>query len=147
MCECSQVSLKQKMLHSRYFLWVFTSAVSSSVLFPKDLTFPIMIASTGGLLLVYVVSSSPSVLCKINTLPECRQRRRDIFIEHSKFCVEGTHCSAIQGGVAVCGVIAESLLFLPVTVNNCKQWQPRWSSCICSWSLLILKNKCLNCKC
>jgi len=26
------------------------------------------------------------------------------------------------------GVIAESLLFLPVTVNNNKQWQPRWSS-------------------
>ncbi|KAI3375553.1 hypothetical protein L3Q82_003884 [Scortum barcoo] len=38
MCECSQVSLKQKML--RFSLWVCTSAASSSVLFPRDLTVP-----------------------------------------------------------------------------------------------------------
>ena len=51
-------------------------------------------------------------------------------------------------GCVFSGVIAESLLFLQVTVNNGKQWQPRWSSsCIFSWSLSILKNKCLNCKC
>ena len=76
-------------------------------------------------------------------------------IEHSKFCVEGTRCSAIPHAargqwLCVCvvsGVIAESLLFLLATVNNSKQWQPRWSSCICSWSSSILKNKCLYCKC
>jgi len=57
-------------------------------------------------------------------------------IEHSKFCIEGTCCSAVHHagrGVWLCvcvvsGVKAESLLFLPVTVNNSKQWQPRWSS-------------------
>jgi len=76
-------------------------------------------------------------------------------IEHSNFCVEGTRCSAVLHagrGVWLCvcvvsGVKAESLLFLPVTANNSKQRQPRWSSCICSWSSSILKNKCLNCKC
>ena len=67
----------------------------------------------------------------------------------------GSRCSAIlhaRRGVWLCvcvvsGVLAESLLFPPVTVNNRNQWQPRWSSCICSWSSSILKNKCLNCKC
>ena len=50
-------------------------------------------------------------------------------VEHSKFCVEGTRCSAILHagrGVwlyvcVVSGVIAESLHFPPVTVNNSKQ--------------------------
>ena len=63
---------------------------------------------------------------------------RDAIIEHSKFCTEGTRCSAVHHagrGVWLCdcvvsGVIAESLLFPPVTVNNSKQWQPRWSSCL-----------------
>jgi len=76
-------------------------------------------------------------------------------IEHSKSCIEGSRCSAIlhaDRGLWLCvcvvsGVIAESFLFLPVTVNNSKQWQQRWSSCICSWSSSILKNKCFYCKC
>ena len=71
-------------------------------------------------------------------------------IEHPKFCVEGTRCSAglhAGRGVWLCvcvvsGVIAESLLFPPVTVNNSNQWQPRWSSCICSWSSSTWMNKC-----
>jgi len=54
---------------------------------------------------------------------------RDAVIEHSKFCVEGTRCSAIHHaakGVWLCvcvvsGVIAESLSFFRsqlTTVNN-----------------------------
>ena len=69
--------------------------------------------------------------------------------------LEGTCCSAIHHAgrevwlyvCVVSGVIAESLLFPPVRINNSKQYQPRWSSCICSWISSILKNKWLNCKC
>ncbi|KAI3370558.1 hypothetical protein L3Q82_007070 [Scortum barcoo] len=34
MCECSQVSLKQKMLHSQFSLWVFTQRVNNVPLLP-----------------------------------------------------------------------------------------------------------------
>ena len=56
------------------------------------------------------------------------------------------------GGVLLCvcvvlRVIAESLLFLPVTVNNSKQWQPRWSSCICSWRPITALAVCVNVMC
>ena len=37
---CSHVSVKHIKLHSRYSFWLWTSAVSSSILFPSDLTFP-----------------------------------------------------------------------------------------------------------
>ena len=61
-----EVSLKQNMLHSRYSLWVFTSAVSLSVLFPRDLTFPIIIAGTAGLNLL---------LLSLRLAPDLQPRR------------------------------------------------------------------------
>ena len=100
------------------------------------------------------IRASSAVMKVLSLVYASASRRRRRYIEHSKFCVKGTRCSAIHHsarGVWLCvcvvsGVIADSLLFLPVTVNS-KQWQPRWSSCICSWSSSILKSKCLYCKC
>ena len=51
MCEWSYVSMKHNTLHSQYSLWVFISTASLSVLFPRDLTFLMMIAGTAGLCL------------------------------------------------------------------------------------------------
>ena len=84
MCEWSHGSMNHNTLHSQHSVWVFISGVSSSVLFLRNLTFPITIAGTSHLYLLFFTfcfalgsAAPPSPLQLLQDLrPRSRQQCR-----------------------------------------------------------------------